>query len=168
MMWSRLRLLVLLGSLLPFSASSGQAHFENCLSGTGENAVIIITGDAVPEIDGEIIDLGDEIAVYSMQGVCVGTLTWNNANDALVVWGNDPFSTEDPGMLRREPMSFRIWDASEDFEYNSLNSAVYVSFSSAEPYYEREAVYQSDGIYLLEALRMHRFPDSSQSASIEK
>ena len=78
-----------------------------------------IPSGVVPTIDGEPIEAGDEIGVFTPRGVCVGMGVWKGEAMQMLVWGDHYFEAGTLGFLKGEPLTFRIWDWSSRKEYSA-------------------------------------------------
>ena len=96
-----------------------------CVSNTDNNASILVAETISPSISGVSLTYGDEIGVFTEDGLCVGCGTWENENLVITVWGNDAQTTEKDGIKSGETYRFRIWDNEFGAEYNA--SATYAS-----------------------------------------
>jgi len=73
--------LCLLPVLLPVGVKA-QTHFTDCVA-SFFNATIIIPAEGLP------LAVGDEVAVFSPEGLCAGVVTVDGNNTAIVVAGDD-------------------------------------------------------------------------------
>lgn len=110
--------------------------FENCVSGTGENATVAVQTTTVFEQNGAVIDLqpGDVIAAFSADNsLCVGSVTWADSTTAITVWGDNAQTAAVDGMTSGEVANFRVWRQQENVEYAieqaefSMGSAAYAA-----------------------------------------
>jgi hypothetical protein len=90
-------------------------HFvlENSLN-TGNNATIIL----MPSVAENIIQIGDEVGVFTPTGILCGTAMYQGENLAITVWGDDQSTSGIiEGMQVGEAYHFKGWSASsqEDF-----------------------------------------------------
>ena len=77
---------------------------------------------------GSSLELGDEIGVFTPDGICVGALVWTAEGiAALTAWADDSETSATDGysLSDSEPMSFKLWDDSESL-YRHIESATYV------------------------------------------
>ncbi|MBN2011988.1 T9SS type A sorting domain-containing protein [candidate division KSB1 bacterium] len=80
-------------------------HFS--FSMTGENYPV-----AIQAVAGMIPEVGDEIAVFTPGGLCVGASVWTGLLPlSISAWKDDPQTDAVDGYLDNEPMQFRVWDA---------------------------------------------------------
>ncbi len=147
------RALILGTILLAFSNPAvAQSHFNQCASGTGSNASVIIDPAISPTIDGTGMGSGDEIAVFNAAGLCAGVDTWTGSVIAVTVWGDDPFTTPVDGMAANENLRFVMWDQSAGTEVGlSSGTNVNVSYDATPPY-RANGSYVADAIYKLASL----------------
>ena len=137
------------------------AHFTDCLTRTGSNATVIVPASASIAMDHNEIAAGDELAVFTPAGHCVGTATWTGINIALTVWGGNDFASDDEPLEAGQPMIFRAWDASTGEEFGG-ETAFTVSFSDQQPYFVTENRFVPDGIYVVDSLRLNPSPHVSR------
>jgi len=122
----------------PFSIvpAQGERYFLTDVSGTGNSALINIPWAINPAIDGESPTSGDELAVYTPSGLCVGAAVWiEGENLYLTVWGDDETTAETDGAFAGELLMFRIWD-SETGTVHDTRAAT----SSGDVVYEEDAL----------------------------
>ena len=131
--------------------ATAQSHFTQCATSTGENATVLINDDLGPSINGTTLASGDEIAVFTAEGLCAGVEVWTGINIALTVWGDNSQTTEKDGLSANEQMNFVVWDASSQTEYGLGYGSVAVSYSSVSPYNDT-GQYVTDAIYELAQL----------------
>ncbi|MCF7811979.1 S8 family peptidase [bacterium] len=92
---------------------------------------ILLTSISVENVDCE---RGDEIAVFSPDGLCIGASVYNGELPmGLPVWRDDTLTVETDGYLDMETFYLRYWDANRNVEigYDSLNI-----FSNLDSYEE--------------------------------
>ena len=124
------------------SVAIGQEYFQ-WTKNTGEYATVGILTDNEIIINGEPITPGDEIGVFTPDGLCVGGMVWcGQKNRAVTVWGNNPLTEEVDGMRQNEKMHYRVWQRETDtvVEVNRVN------------YKQGDELYRSFGIYVLGSL----------------
>ncbi len=105
--------------------------------------------------------MGDEIAVFTPSGQCVGSATWTGANLALTAWGEDAFINEERALSPGAPMAFRVWDASNRLEFGG-EGAFTVAFRAQETYYTTENRFKPDGVYVVDNLQLTASPHASR------
>lgn len=132
--------------------SYGQAHFADCVTRTGNNATIIIPASANIRVNGSPIEIGDELAVVTSAGMCAGTIRWTGKNIAFAIWGQAVVKEPVSGLALNEPLSFQIWDVSENVAFDAENSKMEVSFAADRSYLKPDGKYVPDAIYLVSHL----------------
>lgn len=164
--WIGLVAIALLGT-----DSVSAAHFEECAFNTGTNATLVIQPTASLLVDGEPIDVGDEIAAFTTDGVCAGAGRWEGQTLAFAVWGDDVVTPEKDGFLVGEPLTFRVWDESASLEIGTSLSQEEVSFSDARAHYTAHGLYVENGIFVISSLQFTRSsedPDFRKAVSTER
>lgn len=134
-----------------------QTHFDACSDGTGNvfNATVIIPTASSPTVDGTALPDGSEIAVFSQDNDrCAGVVTWNSANTALTVWGDDPLTTLPEGLQADDVLRFKVWNPHTGTEYTG--STVQIEYVSGN------GRYTDDALYVLDALRIDTRPPEGQ------
>jgi hypothetical protein len=87
---------------------------------TGESYSIVIDEAT---INGQSLEVGDEIGVFTSVGLCVGASVWTGTVPiGLTAWKDDNQTSEVDGYTAGDMMKFRIWDASDDKEYNAVTN----------------------------------------------
>jgi hypothetical protein len=131
-----------------FDASSfvvAQTHFK-FPSNTGNNATLAVPSIAAPNILGTPLANGDEIAVFTPDGLCAGATVWQpNQNAVIVIWGDNERTTAVDGLRAGEQMQFCVWQKST----NTGIGDVAVSYSSGT------GTFAANGIYVLASLTAH-------------
>jgi len=142
-----IRSYVVFFSIFLIATNSSLLYSQNYYSwnsNTGNNAIIGILLDTDIMVTGEPIQPGDEIGVFTPEGLCVGGIKWcGEKNHALTVWGNNEMTTDTiDGIQEGEEMQFRIWRQETETEYEI-----------AIPVYSLgDGVYTTNGVYVLETL----------------
>lgn len=126
-----------------------------CAQRTGIQATMILPADATLSVQGRPLVAGDQIAVFSEDGVCAGFITWTGENAALTIWGDDYLTSEIDGLLGGDPMYIRIRTASRGIEHSSRNSHVTLTFREDAPYLTSVPTFAPDGIYVVETLTIN-------------
>lgn len=123
-----------LALLIP-GVTPAQTHFT-FTSNTGNNATVGVPLTCNPNIDGNPLSNGDEIGVFTPEGLCVGAVVWNGANTAITVWGdNDQTQTVD-GIKTGAQIEYRIWKKSTNVEYSN----VVVNYSQGDGLYAADKI----------------------------
>lgn len=151
----RLRVGMLALGLL-FAVPATAAHYESCAFNTGSNATLVLQASIEVDVAGALLDVGDEVAAYTSDGICAGVGVWEGETLAFAVWGDDVATPEKDGFLVGEPLSFRIWDASEAVELGAPMTSVEVTYSDAQPHYTAHGRYVENGIIVIGSLRFVR------------
>jgi hypothetical protein len=92
-----------------------QKHFTFTAT-TGNNMTVIIPKSINPQIQGAVMEKGDEIGVFSSAGLCVGAVVWNDVNCAITVWGDNDMTPAIDGMIAGDTLRFRVWDTTAYLE----------------------------------------------------
>ena len=106
------------------------SHFS-FTSNTGNNMILLIRTSINPEINGEELEIGDEIGVFNVEDLCVGAVVWGDSNITITVWGDDEQTDETDGLKSGDTLRIRLWDNSESeeiaatFTLQSSNSITY-------------------------------------------
>ncbi len=122
-----------------------ESHFDTCSTRTGSNATIVIP-ISTANINGADIEAGDEMAVFTPDGLCAGYTVWDNDHAVLVAWEDSPLTTVTDGFAEGQALTYAIWDASANVEYGRDFGGVYVTYNVIVA--ESEA-FQSDAIYVV-------------------
>ncbi len=123
-------------------AKSKTEHFQHA-SLTGESAVIVVPANINPRYsDNSALNVGDEIGVFTTDGMCCGARVWDGTNTAITVWGNNSLTDTVEGFLATDTFRFRIWNMAEEQEY--------IADAEFEP--GHPVVYQSGGFSVLTEL----------------
>ncbi len=111
-----------------------EPHFEVIPYETYKVALIIIPFENAPTIDGEPLEIGDEIAVFTPRNVCAGSGVWGDGDLAFDVWGDKiVWGVEDTlGFKTNEPYTFKIWDISEQRELPAEATYLYETMEGVE------------------------------------
>ncbi len=142
--------LLLATALLPNDVGA-QSYFVNCISSTGKDATLLVDSEGIHTVGAGSLDEGDEIAVFTEDGRCVGADVWNGQNLAISVWGDDPLDSDKRGLLSNEPFMIRVWDESESRLYGTAHGNVTFETASSPPF-RGEKTYVSNALYLVESI----------------
>lgn len=113
------------------------------VSGTGNNAVLLIRSGLGITLDGKPLATGTEIGIFSPSGVCVGAGRWEEGkNCAIAVWGDNTMTGVSDGILPGEEYMFAVWDKATGQQY--LATAIYS---------EGDAQYAVNGVSVVGILR---------------
>lgn len=155
-------LCLLLTIVLPASAAQ---HFTDCAFGTGTSATLVLPVSADIAVDGARVQEGDEIAVYTSDGVCAGVETWTGENLAIAVWGDDIVTPDKDGLVVGEPLTFRVWDASNDAVLGEGPAPAAVVYSDELEHYTAHGRYVDNGIFVIKSMQFSRTINESDSGS---
>lgn len=98
---------------------------------TTDSMMIYLPPGVLPYIGLEEIQDFDEIGIFSSDSICTACFVWDTHSTELnifYVWGDNAGTPEKDGMLEGEMLTFRIWDASTNTEYNTLVELIYGDF----------------------------------------
>ena len=114
----------------------GQKFFTNEFTDTGKSAIIKVPWTINPIIDGESPTSGDEIAVFTPSGLCIGSTVWKEGEDLfLTVWGDNIRTTRTvDGALEGEVLMFKVWDneTGKVYDVHAVSSSGDITFTSNE------------------------------------
>ena len=102
-------------------AGTETLHFTSCAQNTGNNATIAIKSSGA-FANNLALQTGDEIAVVTPSGACVGAGVWTGANLAITVWGDDGATPAVDGLQVGQEYSFQIWSTRWNFQYPAPRS----------------------------------------------
>lgn len=138
-----LTLLEILVSMSLSAFASAQTHFKG-VSNTGGNATIAVPTAANPNIVGAPLATGDEIGVFTPDGLCVGATAWDVSKNAaaIAVWGDNDQTPEVDGMRAGELMQFCVWRKSTNSGYGDVSAT----------YSLGDGRYAANGIYIIASL----------------
>lgn len=127
--------------------SNPKPTYFNYTTNTGNNATITLQRTADITVNGEPLQPGDEIGVFTPDSLCVGAVVWKDSSTAITVWGNNEQTSIVDGIKHAEQMHFRIWKKDIRTEYLQTD----VTFSDESPATGSDT-YQENGIYIIESL----------------
>jgi hypothetical protein len=114
-----LKTLVILAAILLSSIicnSQNQTKHFSFISNTGDDATIFIEATSKIKFGSENIEVGDEIGIFTPDGICVGAGVWDGSGLAITCWEDDPFTDNKDGFVSEDSIYFRCWDESENYE----------------------------------------------------
>jgi hypothetical protein len=120
---------------------SAQCHFT-FTPNTGNNMTVLVRTSINPNINGEPLEAGDEIGVFNRNGLCAGSIQWNQENAAITVWGDNDQTDPVDGIAVNDTMRFHVWDKSQSQELAAI-----VTFEN-----ESHLTYAADRIAKLQTL----------------
>jgi len=115
-------------------------HFQY-ETNTGNNALLLIRNIIDTTSGKNLVSYGDEIGVFSENGLCVGTEFWEGSNCAITIWGDNSQTSIIDGMRADEQYEFKLWDSETG---NIYSLALYGD--------DIRPKYQADGIDVIESL----------------
>lgn len=127
---------------------------------TGNNATVVVPLTASIQINDQALKVGDELAIFTHKGLCVGHTTWTGQNLAFAIWGNNILTEQSDGLGFSETLSIKVWDAQNLYELDSSNSSIRLSFSSEQAYSKNDGRYAPDAIFVLSELIVASHPES--------
>jgi hypothetical protein len=139
---SILWLIVLVFAPDPVGATPQYFQFT---SNTGSNATVILPETLLPIIDGTPLLPGDEIGVFTEDGLCVGAIVWEDTSQAITIWGNNDQTIEKDGMDFNDSLYYRIWLHIPDIEYKNI----IVTYDDSRPIYRTDGRYRTDAFYVI-------------------
>jgi uncharacterized protein (TIGR02145 family) len=83
-------------------------HYLN-INITGNNMTVCIPVDALNFSNS--INKGDEIGVFSEDGLLSGAGVYQGGNFAVTIWGDDQMSNEKDGLSEGEPFTMKVWNS---------------------------------------------------------
>jgi hypothetical protein len=116
-------------------------HYNNVIN-TGNNMTL-----GIPEsLLGNILNLGDEIGVFSPKGKLVGSGVYESGNFAVTIWGNDNLNTgKEEGMITGEKFTLKCWNNTDESE----KELIITDWISGSEYYEENEISVAGEIKLL-------------------
>ncbi len=146
--------------LLPATAWA-QEHFTDCLDNTVDNANVIIPTDANVTLgdDGDELQTGDEVALFSNDGRCAGVGVWDTEAQGVAVTVASVDSTAEilEGYEAGESLKYRIWRQADNQEYDVSS----VSYDCTLPECRSDGKYERDALYEVSSL------DASSALPVE-
>ena len=133
-----------------------QAHFGECATQTSDNATLVFEEGVTVSVAGEPLSTGDEVAVFTPEGLCAGVIVWEaGVSQALTAWADDPITPQTDGFRRDEPFHFRLWQHASGVEVGTnpnLVEADYQNCDGRSLLCNPEGAYKSGMLYYLDAL----------------
>ena len=93
---------------------------------TGDSYSILVQSASVESMP---LETGDEIGVFTSDGLCVGALVWAERETALAAWKDNSQTPTIDGFHSNKQIFFKMWDQSEGM-FRQLKSANYVEGDS--------------------------------------
>ena len=145
---------------LSIAPSAAGQHFSDCFS-TTTNATLLVPEAVSASLgsSGDGLSSGDEIALLTGDGQCVGVGTWQQANLAIAIAGAN--SQESAGYEEGQSLRFRVWDASAQVTYEP--DASFTSCQGGNPLCRSDGLYEADAFYALASLTADTDPPSDDT-----
>ena len=87
---------------------------------TGSNHTIVVDGEAIIDLDGMPIEIGDALGVFFTDDngdlQCAGYVTWTGSTNSIAAQGDDSTTDEIDGFVSGSEFVWIVWDASEGVE----------------------------------------------------
>jgi hypothetical protein len=140
------RTFILILTIVLYNAAIPQTHYSS-VSNTGNNAIIAIPVSINPTVDGNSLEVNDEIAVYAdgrlmPDSFCVGVAKWTKQSTAITVWGDNEQTSALDGIRSGTKFYFHVWKSSANKEYTNAK----VAFTQGD------SLYRTNGVYIIAAL----------------
>jgi len=145
----RLITLAALITLLAGHADAQTTHFTSCASNTGNNATVAILASGA-FVNNLPMQVGDEVAVYTPAGQCVGAAAWTGSNIAITVWGDDGSTAAVDGLQVGQKYLFHVWSSRWNYEY----PAPRWTKSFPVHYQSGDSTYKVDGISIIDSFKV--------------
>lgn len=132
------------------TAHPRSTYFQDCQTRTGQNASVVLPANADlilarSQQSYTRVRPGDEIAAFTLQGVCAGFIAWEGDSAVLTVWMDDPTTTPKDGYAPGDPLWVHVWDAS--------SGDVFVGYSARyHPIANTTGMFSPDAIYAIDRL----------------
>ncbi len=132
--------------IFELSLDSARQFFTDaeCVRNTGSSATIAVVVDINPTINGVLFEPGDEVGVFTTEGLCSGRgVVWSGvSNHAISPRGNNMMTDEKDGFYEGETIYYRVWQRSTNTVFDNV----------AVTYEMGNGLYQHSGIYVLASL----------------
>ncbi|WP_286019167.1 hypothetical protein, partial [Candidatus Venteria ishoeyi] len=159
--FKRLLIFFLVGLIgLAANAQILPSHWN--FSSSSSNMVYLVQPTASIQIEGTPIVSGDYIgAFYDSSGVinCAGYMLYTGTTNNVTVWEDDVLSPEKEGFAAGELVNWRIFDSSENLEYD-VSHVVYHPLLAPGEYFSVNAM---SGIDTLHAFSLVVLPTATQT-----
>jgi secreted trypsin-like serine protease len=87
---------------------------------TGSNHTIVVDGEAIIDLDGMPIEIGDALGAFFTDDngdlQCAGYVTWTGSTNSIAAQGDDSTTDEIDGFVSGSEFVWIVWDASEGVE----------------------------------------------------
>jgi hypothetical protein len=92
------------------------------------------------------VSTGDEIGVFTNDGLLVGSSVWSTSNRGVTVWGDDEFTEVKDGAYEGEELNVKVWSNSSK-NIGNINRVALNDMTTAKA--STKLAYETDGVYLL-------------------
>ena len=118
--------------------------YFNDAKNTGNNMTLGIKKDSWVGFSPE---LGDEIAIFSKEGLLVGSQIYDGENIAIAIWGDDSSTFELDGMSSGETFYLKIWSKSNNIVHD-LHAISFLDGSN---------IYVNNGISIINEITLQNY-----------
>jgi hypothetical protein len=109
-------LVLILSTMILFATDPSHFTFNT----TNKLMTIKIASDTELTFGSGVLDNGDEVGVFTQDGVCVGAVVWEESQVFFNVYGATSTPPVD-GLDEGESMVYKVWDSSEEMEHDSVD-----------------------------------------------
>ena len=147
--------------LFGLTSSASAQHFTGCISNGDNNATFVIPDTVSVDFGSESgLEANDEIALFTNDGECAGSVTWDGTTNSIAVAGEDADLLTDAleGYASNETFKMRIWDASEGMEYTAEGSDIILEDCSSAFVCDDDGAYTSNGFSTVQEINATALP----------
>lgn len=134
---------LIIATFVALAQPSFPSPFASCSGSTGASATVLVPTSAAVLVDGQPLEVGDEVAALTQEGVCAGTFVWTGEPKALAAWLDNPFSEARDGFNPGETIELAVWRAATGRLHREG-----VTFAF-EPSPAVDGTFQQDALYFL-------------------
>ncbi len=160
-MTHRTPLLLLVLCLFYAGSVQGQSlHYANdCISNV-DNATVLLPSTADLTLpNGTSLASSDTLALRNGNGDCVGYGTWTGGSLAVAAAGPTTLDAASSGYQSGDPLSFEVYDVSEDQIVSVGERVTYTSCDNVDvPTCQNDGTYADGALFVLEALNSSSMP----------
>ena len=139
-----------------------ETQYFQFTSNTGNSTTIVVPVEALPAVEGNPLQPGDEIGVFTPEGLCAGAVVWNDQTIDITVWGNNDQTDEIDGMVQGDSIYYRVWQESTGIEYKNI----IVTYDDSETYFRTDGRYHPQAVmYVLSSLGTFPEPEAPELTS---
>lgn len=136
-----LSLSLVVAAFVAFALPSAPSPFTSCSGSTGASATVLLPTSASVLVDGQPLEIGDEVAALTQEGVCAGLLVWTGEPKALAAWLDNPFSDSRDGFNPGETIELAVWRAATGRLHREGVSFTFESSPTADGKFHQDALY---------------------------